>query len=300
MHPALTRPVGIRILEPTQRVSREELDRRDARYRAIRERAHAKSWAEDATLVGSIRTSLSSLHAVNSNGGGGTRSRAVSGNSAAGIRRNNGVMAAMGPVEAYRRRRQSLPAWQHSTSSAAASSATSHQASGDGQAQRNRTQSIHARSPSSSSAAASSAPTTAAALIAATTLQSIPSHQSRSSQHSSSASFGGDSAITAIYDVHETLRVTNAGGNGAGGGGAFTGHSQPWVYNYYIGSSFIPTRAPPPPTAATIDPRQRQQGAASSGTSRPFPSISASTSAAGHGHARRRSRLPSVLRKLLR
>jgi len=55
VHPALMQPVGIRILEPTQRVSREELDRRDARYRAFRERAYARAWAEDATLVGSVR-----------------------------------------------------------------------------------------------------------------------------------------------------------------------------------------------------------------------------------------------------
>ncbi|KDN41864.1 hypothetical protein K437DRAFT_169086 [Tilletiaria anomala UBC 951] len=56
LHPALTRPVGVRILEPTQRVSREELDRRDARYRAYREKAHARAWADDATLVGSVRS----------------------------------------------------------------------------------------------------------------------------------------------------------------------------------------------------------------------------------------------------
>ncbi len=56
VHPGLSVPVGVRILEPTQRVTRAELDKRDARYRAYRERAYARAWAEDATLVGSVRS----------------------------------------------------------------------------------------------------------------------------------------------------------------------------------------------------------------------------------------------------
>lgn len=52
---SLTHPAGITFLDPAHRVSREELDRRDARWRAMRERAYARAWSEEATLVGSVR-----------------------------------------------------------------------------------------------------------------------------------------------------------------------------------------------------------------------------------------------------
>ncbi|KAK0567633.1 hypothetical protein OC861_002588 [Tilletia horrida] len=53
---SLTHPAGITFLDQSQRVSRVELERRDARWRALRERAYARAWAEDATLVGSMRS----------------------------------------------------------------------------------------------------------------------------------------------------------------------------------------------------------------------------------------------------
>ncbi|CAD6913026.1 unnamed protein product [Tilletia controversa] len=53
---SLTHPAGIIFLDQSQRVSRTELERRDARWRALRDRAHARAWAEDATLVGSLRS----------------------------------------------------------------------------------------------------------------------------------------------------------------------------------------------------------------------------------------------------
>lgn len=52
---SLTQPAGITFLDPAHRVSREELDRRDALWRAMRERAYARAWSEEATLVGSVR-----------------------------------------------------------------------------------------------------------------------------------------------------------------------------------------------------------------------------------------------------
>lgn len=71
---SLTTPGGVRFLDPAHYVSQEELDRRDRRWRAMRERAYARhaaaaasvfsngssaasaSWADDtATLVGSVR-----------------------------------------------------------------------------------------------------------------------------------------------------------------------------------------------------------------------------------------------------
>ncbi len=51
---AFRRPAGIVFLHPSERVSRVELDRRDRCYRAKREAEFARSWAEDATLVGTI------------------------------------------------------------------------------------------------------------------------------------------------------------------------------------------------------------------------------------------------------
>ncbi len=45
---------GITFLHPSERVSRSELDRRDKCYRAKREAEYARSWAEDATLVGTV------------------------------------------------------------------------------------------------------------------------------------------------------------------------------------------------------------------------------------------------------
>jgi hypothetical protein len=51
---ALTQPTGIAFLPPNLRVSTEELNRQDAQWRALREAAYARAWAEDATLVGSI------------------------------------------------------------------------------------------------------------------------------------------------------------------------------------------------------------------------------------------------------
>lgn len=52
---SLTHPGGVLFLDPSHRVSQEELDRRDARWRAMRERAYSRAWSEDATLVGSVR-----------------------------------------------------------------------------------------------------------------------------------------------------------------------------------------------------------------------------------------------------
>lgn len=52
---SLTHPGGAFFLDPAHRVTREELDRRDARWRALRERAYQRAWSDDATLVGSIR-----------------------------------------------------------------------------------------------------------------------------------------------------------------------------------------------------------------------------------------------------
>jgi hypothetical protein len=52
---SLTQPGGAVFLDPAHRVSREELDRRDARWRALRERAYARAWSDDATLVGSYQ-----------------------------------------------------------------------------------------------------------------------------------------------------------------------------------------------------------------------------------------------------
>jgi hypothetical protein len=52
---SLTQPGGAIFLDPAHRVSREELDRRDARWRALRERAYARAWSDDATLVGSVQ-----------------------------------------------------------------------------------------------------------------------------------------------------------------------------------------------------------------------------------------------------
>lgn len=51
---ALRQPAGIVFLHPSERVSRSELDRRDRCYRAAREAEYARSWAEDATLVGTV------------------------------------------------------------------------------------------------------------------------------------------------------------------------------------------------------------------------------------------------------
>ncbi|KAN0062572.1 hypothetical protein ACQY0O_005104 [Thecaphora frezii] len=48
---SLRQPVGIVILHPSERVSRRELERYDAQWRASRDAEHARSWAEDATLV---------------------------------------------------------------------------------------------------------------------------------------------------------------------------------------------------------------------------------------------------------
>lgn len=55
---SLTRPIGITVLPPDQRVTTAELERRDAEWRALREAAYARAWAEDATLVGSSRGSI--------------------------------------------------------------------------------------------------------------------------------------------------------------------------------------------------------------------------------------------------
>lgn len=51
---SLTTPGGAIFLDPAHRVSGEELNRRDARWRALRERAYARAWSDDATLVGSV------------------------------------------------------------------------------------------------------------------------------------------------------------------------------------------------------------------------------------------------------
>ncbi|SPO30696.1 uncharacterized protein UTRI_05313 [Ustilago trichophora] len=54
-HPrAFRQTAGIVFLHPSERVPRSELDRRDRCYRAKREAEYARSWAEDATLVGGI------------------------------------------------------------------------------------------------------------------------------------------------------------------------------------------------------------------------------------------------------
>lgn len=53
---SLTQPTGIFFLAPQDRVSRAELDKADAQWRALREAAYARAWAEDATLVGSCRS----------------------------------------------------------------------------------------------------------------------------------------------------------------------------------------------------------------------------------------------------
>ncbi|UZJ53112.1 hypothetical protein CBS101457_002432 [Exobasidium rhododendri] len=52
---SLTHPGGLIFLDPAHRVSREELDRRDARWRALRDRAAVRVWSDDATLVGSMQ-----------------------------------------------------------------------------------------------------------------------------------------------------------------------------------------------------------------------------------------------------
>lgn len=52
---SLTQPGGAIFLDPAHRVSREELDRQDARWRALRERAYARAWSDDATLVGGLQ-----------------------------------------------------------------------------------------------------------------------------------------------------------------------------------------------------------------------------------------------------
>jgi hypothetical protein len=51
---SLMTPGGAVFLDPAHRVSSEELYRRDARWRALRERAYARAWSDDATLVGSV------------------------------------------------------------------------------------------------------------------------------------------------------------------------------------------------------------------------------------------------------
>jgi len=51
---ALRQPAGIVFLHPSERVPRDELDRRDRLYRAKREAEYARSWADDATLVGTV------------------------------------------------------------------------------------------------------------------------------------------------------------------------------------------------------------------------------------------------------
>lgn len=53
---SLTHRVGVTFLPPDLRVTTAELERKDRQYRARREAAYARAWAEDATLVGSIRT----------------------------------------------------------------------------------------------------------------------------------------------------------------------------------------------------------------------------------------------------
>lgn len=53
---SLTKPMGVFVLPPSHRVSLAELDRADAQWRALREAAYARAWAEDATLVGSSRS----------------------------------------------------------------------------------------------------------------------------------------------------------------------------------------------------------------------------------------------------
>ncbi|TKY88892.1 hypothetical protein EX895_002133 [Sporisorium graminicola] len=62
---AFRQTAGIVFLHPSERVSRTELDRRDRCYRAKREAEYARSWAEDATLVGNIiySTDSSGRHA---------------------------------------------------------------------------------------------------------------------------------------------------------------------------------------------------------------------------------------------
>ena len=51
---AFRQSAGIVFLHPSERVPRSELDRRDRCYRAKREAEYARSWAEDATLVGGV------------------------------------------------------------------------------------------------------------------------------------------------------------------------------------------------------------------------------------------------------
>ncbi|KAK0530753.1 hypothetical protein OC834_002122 [Tilletia horrida] len=69
---SLTHPAGITFLDHRQRVSRVELEKRDARWRALRERAYARHWADDATLVGSMRSygDSGSMHYRSSRAGG--------------------------------------------------------------------------------------------------------------------------------------------------------------------------------------------------------------------------------------
>ncbi|PWN26732.1 hypothetical protein BDZ90DRAFT_260992 [Jaminaea rosea] len=52
---SLTHPTGIYFLPPAQRVTLAELEAADKQWRALREAAYMRSWAEDATLVGSAR-----------------------------------------------------------------------------------------------------------------------------------------------------------------------------------------------------------------------------------------------------
>lgn len=58
---SLMSPGGAFFLDPAHRVTRDELNRRDARWRALRERAYARAWSDDATLVGSVRYHAASV-----------------------------------------------------------------------------------------------------------------------------------------------------------------------------------------------------------------------------------------------
>ncbi|EST08809.1 hypothetical protein PSEUBRA_001511 [Kalmanozyma brasiliensis GHG001] len=72
---ALRQPAGIVFLHPSERVSRSELDRRDRCYRAAREAEYARSWAEDATLVGTVIYTTDGRTASDRSSNRSTRSR---------------------------------------------------------------------------------------------------------------------------------------------------------------------------------------------------------------------------------
>lgn len=78
---------GIVFLHPSERVPRSELDRRDRCYRAKREAEYARSWAEDATLIGAV------IYSTDSRGANPADRASLAGSSSVRRRRRSNSVA---------------------------------------------------------------------------------------------------------------------------------------------------------------------------------------------------------------